>query len=159
MWSSNQALTPDMDKQDDLVSSPYQWPLLLVGLRMCGWGDHEIKYFLLGNPVVWWGSTLSILVLSLVVLVYAIRFRRGNVDFISLGFTILNFFIMNFRCIKFFLLCCKDWFTWMDSTLYSILDYGSSYIVSETICINSLKMIVFIITFQLFILLVLQRLI
>jgi dolichyl-phosphate-mannose-protein mannosyltransferase len=85
MWASNNALTPDTDKQDDLVSLPYQWPLLLVGLRMCGWGDSSIKYFLLGTPVVWWGSTLSLIVLGVTVVVHMIRYRRGYQDFASLS--------------------------------------------------------------------------
>ncbi|KAJ3415012.1 Protein O-mannosyltransferase 2 [Chytridiales sp. JEL 0842] len=54
MWTSNNALTPDPDREpDNLTSSPYQWPLLLVGLRMCGWGDNDIKFFLLGHPIIW----------------------------------------------------------------------------------------------------------
>lgn len=85
MWASNNALTPDTDKQDDLVSLPYQWPLLLVGLRMCGWGDSSIKYFLLGTPVVWWGSTLALIALSLTIIVHMIRFRRGYTDFPTLS--------------------------------------------------------------------------
>ena len=39
MMTSNNALVPDPDKQDDLASSFWQWPFLHVGLRMCGWND------------------------------------------------------------------------------------------------------------------------
>ncbi len=39
MMTSNNALVPDPDKQDDLASSFWQWPILHVGLRMCGWND------------------------------------------------------------------------------------------------------------------------
>jgi dolichyl-phosphate-mannose-protein mannosyltransferase len=39
MMTSNNALVPDPDKQDDLASKFWQWPLLHVGLRMCGWND------------------------------------------------------------------------------------------------------------------------
>ena len=85
MWASNNALTPDGDKQDDLVSYPYQWPLVLVGLRMCGWDDYSIKYFLIGNPIVWWGSTASLILLTGLILIYAIRYRRGHQDFMSAG--------------------------------------------------------------------------
>lgn len=41
MMTSNNALVPDPDKQDDLASAPWQWPILHVGLRMCGWGDES----------------------------------------------------------------------------------------------------------------------
>jgi hypothetical protein len=46
MMTSNNALVPDPDKQDDLASKFWQWPLLHVGLRMCGWND-DSKFSLL----------------------------------------------------------------------------------------------------------------
>jgi dolichyl-phosphate-mannose-protein mannosyltransferase len=82
MWTSNNALVPDPDKEPgQLESQPYHWPLLLRGLRMCGWGDHEVKYYLLGNPLIVWGSTLSLLVLSVTWIVLIIRSYRGFKDF------------------------------------------------------------------------------
>lgn len=34
MWTSNNALTPDPDKEPDaLVSQPYQWPIMQVALH------------------------------------------------------------------------------------------------------------------------------
>lgn len=77
MATSNNALVPDPDKQDDLASQWWQWPILHVGLRMCGWDDSIVKYFLLGNPIVYWGSTASLGVLGLIVLWYLIRWQRG----------------------------------------------------------------------------------
>ncbi|KAK4982116.1 Dolichyl-phosphate-mannose--protein mannosyltransferase 2 [Elasticomyces elasticus] len=77
MMTSNNALVPDPDKQDDLASAPWQWPLLHVGLRMCGWDDNIVKYFLLGNPLVYWGSTASLGVFGLMVVWYLIRWQRG----------------------------------------------------------------------------------
>eukprot|EP00842_Homolaphlyctis_polyrhiza_P001838 jgi/Hompol1/2655/HPOL_002999-RA len=85
MWSSNNALTPDQDKEpDQLVSQPYHWPLMLRGLRMCGWSDSDIKYYLLGNPFIWWSSTACIVLLPILFLVYTIRWRRGLRDFATL---------------------------------------------------------------------------
>jgi dolichyl-phosphate-mannose-protein mannosyltransferase len=80
MATSNNALVPDPDKQDDLASQFWQWPILHVGLRMCGWDDNTVKYFLLGNPIVYWGSTASLVLLSSMVLWYLIRWQRGYDD-------------------------------------------------------------------------------
>ena len=44
---------------------------------MCSWEDHIVKYFLLGNPIVYWGSTASLGVVGLLVLWYLIRWQRG----------------------------------------------------------------------------------
>lgn len=80
MLTSNNALVPDPDKQDDLASQWWQWPILNVGLRMCGWDDNIVKYFLLGNPSVYWGSTASLGLVGLVVLWYLVRWQRGYQD-------------------------------------------------------------------------------
>ena len=78
--TSNNALVPDPDKQDDLASQFWQWPILNVGLRMCSWEDHITKYFLLGNPLVYWMSTASLGVTALVVAWYLVRWQRGYKD-------------------------------------------------------------------------------
>lgn len=77
MMTSNNALVPDPDKQDDLASQFWQWPILHVGLRMCGWDDNTVKYFLLGNPLVYWGSTASLGLVGLLVVWYLVRWQRG----------------------------------------------------------------------------------
>lgn len=77
MWNSNNALTPDQDKDDALTSQPYHWPLMMRGIRMCGWGDDTIKFYMLGNPLVWWGSTLSLIIMLALYGGYLIRFKRG----------------------------------------------------------------------------------
>ncbi|KAF2491561.1 dolichyl phosphate-D-mannose:protein O-D-mannosyltransferas-like protein [Lophium mytilinum] len=80
MMTSNNALVPDPDKQDDLASQFWQWPLLHVGLRMCGWDDSITKYFLLGNPAVYWTSTASLGIFALIVGWYLIRWQRGYTE-------------------------------------------------------------------------------
>ncbi|KAH8178244.1 dolichyl-phosphate-mannose-protein mannosyltransferase domain-containing protein [Sarocladium implicatum] len=77
MMTSNNALVPDPDKQDDLASQWWQWPILHVGLRMCSWNDDIVKYFLLGNPFVYWGSTVGLGVVGLIVAWYLVRWQRG----------------------------------------------------------------------------------
>ena len=80
MMTSNNALVPDPDKQDDLASHFWQWPLLHVGLRMCGWDDGIVKYFLLGNPLVYWSSTFSLGLFGSILLFYLVRWQRGYED-------------------------------------------------------------------------------
>ncbi|KAA8647530.1 protein O-mannosyl transferase [Aspergillus tanneri] len=77
MMTSNNALVPDPDKQDDLASKFWQWPILNVGLRMCSWDDNTIKYYLLGNPLVYWGSTFSLGIFGLLIIWYLVRWQRG----------------------------------------------------------------------------------
>jgi dolichyl-phosphate-mannose-protein mannosyltransferase len=80
MMTSNNALVPDPDKQDDLASQFWQWPILHVGLRMCSWDENTVKYFLLGNPAVYWGSTFSLVFFCSLVAWYLIRWQRGYTD-------------------------------------------------------------------------------
>ncbi len=82
MWTSNNALTPDPDKQpSQLESQPWHWPLMIRGLRMCGWDNYDVKYYLIGNPLIWWGSTISMIALVITLIIYSIRTKRGCKDF------------------------------------------------------------------------------
>ena len=76
MWTSNNALIPDPDKEDILASKPTDWPLLHLGLRMCGWGDDMIKFYLLGTPVIWWGGTVSLGLSLVLAFWYLARMQR-----------------------------------------------------------------------------------
>lgn len=76
MMTSNNALVPDPDKEDIIASKPGDWPFLHLGMRMCGWGDQQAKYYLLGHPIVWWTSSLSLPVFVLALLWYLARFQR-----------------------------------------------------------------------------------
>ncbi|KAG9045476.1 Protein O-mannosyltransferase 2 [Tulasnella sp. UAMH 9824] len=80
MMTSNNALVPDPDKEDILASTPSEWPWLHTGLRMCGWGDDQIKFYLLGHPLIWWGGTLSLILSLFVVAVYLLRMQRHYAD-------------------------------------------------------------------------------
>jgi dolichyl-phosphate-mannose-protein mannosyltransferase len=80
MMTSNNALVPDPDKEDILASKPFDWPFMHLGLRMCGWGDTQTKYYLMGNPVVWWGGAVSLIVSLGAVAVYLLRQQRKYAD-------------------------------------------------------------------------------
>ena len=81
MMTSNNALIPDPDKEDILASNPSDWPFLYVGLRMCGWGDNQTKYYLLGTPIIWWAGSISLIVSIFVLVVYLMRQQRKYKDF------------------------------------------------------------------------------
>ncbi len=91
MMTSNNALVPDPDKQDDLASQFWQWPFLNVGLRMCSWDDSVTKYFLLGNPLVYWGSTASLGISGLIFLWYLVRWQRGYTELSKQDFDQLRY--------------------------------------------------------------------
>ncbi|PVZ96561.1 hypothetical protein BB558_005705 [Smittium angustum] len=59
MGRSNNALVPDPDKYSQLESSPEMWPFLYKPMRMVGWDDKDIKYYEIGNPILWWFSSLA----------------------------------------------------------------------------------------------------
>jgi dolichyl-phosphate-mannose-protein mannosyltransferase len=80
MMTSNNALIPDPDKEDILASNPLDWPWMHLGLRMCGWGDNHVKYYLIGTPIIWWGGTLSLLAAIFALGVYLLRWQRKYVD-------------------------------------------------------------------------------
>ncbi|KAK0548730.1 Protein O-mannosyltransferase 2 [Tilletia horrida] len=80
MMTSNNALIPDADKFDILASGPYEWPFLWNGLRMNSWADDSTKYYLVGNVIVWWGSTLSLPVFLAVLAWYLARIQRRHAD-------------------------------------------------------------------------------
>jgi len=77
MWTSNNALVPDPDKEpDQLVSQAWQWPLALVGIRMCSWSDSTVKFYMIGNPFIWWFAFTAILSLGGFSLFYILRRQR-----------------------------------------------------------------------------------
>jgi dolichyl-phosphate-mannose-protein mannosyltransferase len=80
MWTSNNALIPDPDKFDVLASAPFDWPFQHLGLRMCGWGDTQLKYYLIGTPLIWMGSTISLFIAVLLLGFYLFRQQRKYVD-------------------------------------------------------------------------------
>jgi len=47
---------------------------------MCGWDDTIVKYFLLGNPAVYWSSTASLAIFALMCGWYLIRWQRGYTE-------------------------------------------------------------------------------
>jgi len=51
-----------LDKRLD--SHPKKWPFLNVGVRLLNWDDKTVKFYLLGNPFIWWLATFAIICVS-----------------------------------------------------------------------------------------------
>lgn len=81
MMTSNNALVPDADKEDSIASKPFDWPFLFNGMRMNGWQDNGIKYYLVGNAIVWWGSSASLIIWVFTLGWHLARFQRKINDF------------------------------------------------------------------------------
>lgn len=47
---------------------------------MSGWGFNSIKYYLLGHPLIWWGSAVSVALFVIIVIVYLARGRKDWPD-------------------------------------------------------------------------------
>ncbi|SCU96434.1 LAMI_0F06546g1_1 [Lachancea mirantina] len=80
MMATNNALIPDPDKLDILASSAWQWPTLNVGIRLCGWGDDTVKYFLMGSPASTWLSTFGVFTFMALVVILLLRWQRQYTD-------------------------------------------------------------------------------
>ena len=80
MMTSNNALIPDPDKEDILASLPIDWPLMRLGLRMCAWVNMQTKYYLIGTPIIWLGTTASLVISVLAFCTYVFRMQRRYVD-------------------------------------------------------------------------------
>ncbi|KAI9019746.1 Dolichyl-phosphate-mannose-protein mannosyltransferase-domain-containing protein [Hyaloraphidium curvatum] len=78
MHATNNLLTPEPGKPPSpMESDPETWPLATVGMRMSGWGDHNLRYYLLGNIVVWRGSVGALVLLLVLAAIYTVAWRRG----------------------------------------------------------------------------------
>ncbi|GAO18804.1 uncharacterized protein UV8b_05916 [Ustilaginoidea virens] len=80
MWTTNAGLT-DSHAWD---SRPQSWPLLRRGINF--WSKNHTQIYLIGNPVIWWSSTLSIAVWFLFKAVAVLRWQRSYDDYASTTF-------------------------------------------------------------------------
>lgn len=75
MWKTNAGLTDSHAWE----SRPESWPLLKRGINF--WGKNHTQVYLLGNPVVWWASSISIVVWVLFKGVAVLRWQRSCGDY------------------------------------------------------------------------------
>ena len=123
MMTSNNALIPDPDKEDILASAPLDWPLMRLGLRMCGWGELQTKYYLIGTPIIWWGGAASLLIGLLAFGVYVFRMQRRYVDMEPSAWIFLSLYSAHavadpaYRRMGSLFVCRKDHILWLGPAL------------------------------------------
>ncbi|KAJ1679901.1 hypothetical protein EV182_001092 [Spiromyces aspiralis] len=74
MWRVNNGLT----KSHPYESRPSAWPLLRRGIAF--WGENTHQIYLLGNPIIWWLSSLSVVIFAAVLVFIVLRDQRGFHD-------------------------------------------------------------------------------
>ncbi|KAM0687296.1 Protein O-mannosyltransferase 2 [Conglomerata obtusa] len=80
MYISNKSLVQDKDIEPPvIVSKPYEWFILKRGLRMCGWEDTNTKFYMFGNPIIWYSSSICVILSPLILLFkYVIKKRNDK---------------------------------------------------------------------------------
>lgn len=77
MYNTNKSLIQDKNLEAArIISRPYEWVILKRGLRMNGWDDDKYKFYMFGNPLIWYFSTLCVLLSPLILLSKSIRKAR-----------------------------------------------------------------------------------
>ncbi|KAJ2002064.1 Protein O-mannosyltransferase 2 [Coemansia sp. RSA 2322] len=77
MALTNSRLIADPDYYKHTESGPASWPFLLYPMRLVSWSDDSVKYYEIGNPLLWWSSTLCCLIYPLQLLYWLLCWQRG----------------------------------------------------------------------------------
>lgn len=77
MWKTNAGLV----ESHAWDSRPSAWPLLRRGINF--WGKDHRQIYLLGNPVIWWSSTLAIVAYIAFKALAVVRWQRACGDYSS----------------------------------------------------------------------------
>lgn len=72
MWNINQGLTSHHKWQ----SSPQDWPLMVRGINY--WARDHTQVYLMGNPVVWWAASASLLAFVIHVAISVVKWQTGS---------------------------------------------------------------------------------
>ncbi|KAK5069940.1 Dolichyl-phosphate-mannose--protein mannosyltransferase 1 [Lithohypha guttulata] len=80
MWKTNAGLV----ESHAWDSRPTSWPILRRGINF--WGKDHRQIYLLGNPVIWWSSTLAILAYVAFKALAVIRWQRSCNDYSNVTF-------------------------------------------------------------------------
>lgn len=77
MWETNAGLT----ERHVYDSRPKTWPVLRRGINF--WSKDHRQIYLVGNPLVWWGATVAVLVYVGARAILMLREKRGASDFLD----------------------------------------------------------------------------
>ncbi|ORY60622.1 glycosyltransferase family 39 protein [Pseudomassariella vexata] len=75
MWRTNAGLV----ESHAWDSRPDSWPILRRGINF--WGKNHRQIYLIGNPVVWWSSSLAVIVYVLFKGIAVLRWQRSCNDY------------------------------------------------------------------------------
>lgn len=80
MWRTNAGLTDSHNWE----SRPPSWPALLRGINF--WGKDHRQVYLLGNPLIWWSSSLAVAIYVVFKGVAVLRWQRSCNDYRNVTF-------------------------------------------------------------------------
>ena len=80
MWRTNAGLV----ESHAWDSRPPSWPILRRGINF--WGRNNRQIYLMGNPIIWWSSTLAIVIYLGFKAVSVLRWQRGFKDYDNVNF-------------------------------------------------------------------------
>ncbi|RMJ17292.1 hypothetical protein BHE90_013521 [Fusarium euwallaceae] len=80
MWRTNAGLT-DSHAWD---SRPESWPILRRGINF--WGRQHTQVYLLGNPIIWWSSSIAIAIWVVFKGIAVLRWQRSCNDYANATF-------------------------------------------------------------------------
>ena len=80
MWTTNAGLV----ESHAWDSRPPSWPILRRGINF--WGKDHRQIYLIGNPIIWWSSTVAIGVYFVFKGLSVLRWQRGYDDYENVNF-------------------------------------------------------------------------
>ncbi|XP_031339515.1 LOW QUALITY PROTEIN: protein O-mannosyl-transferase 2 [Photinus pyralis] len=89
MFQGNAGLKP---KEGEVTSRPWQWPINYRGQFFSG---SAYRIYLLGNPVIWWGNLVFLIVFVIVFITRSIKQQRGYVKTLTGTKFILACYVFN----------------------------------------------------------------
>lgn len=85
MWKTNAGLV----ESHAWDSRPPSWPVLQRGINF--WGKDHRQVYLMGNPIIWWSSTLAVAVYALFKGIAVLRWQRSCNDYANTTFKRFDF--------------------------------------------------------------------